>query len=77
MLCSTWHGRHSLPRWACSRLRALVAAVAVYAIMSVTPVVDTMTHYPYHVIRCGGLPVVASGFAAAMSYNVPGTGTTR
>ncbi len=46
--------------------------MAVYAIMSVTPVVDTMTHYPYHVIRCGGLPVVASGFAAAMSYNVPG-----
>ncbi|RJL23208.1 hypothetical protein D5H75_33060 [Bailinhaonella thermotolerans] len=56
------------PDW----LRALVAAGAVYAIASVTPFVDTMTHYPYHVIRCGGLPVVATGFAAAMSYNVPG-----
>ncbi|MEV0234165.1 hypothetical protein [Nonomuraea sp. NPDC050786] len=56
------------PDW----LRALVAAVAVYAIVSVTPLVGTMSHYPYHVIRCGGLPVVATGFAAAMSYNVPG-----
>ncbi|MFI7135899.1 hypothetical protein ACIBQ1_60355 [Nonomuraea sp. NPDC050153] len=56
------------PDW----LRALVAAVAVYAIASVTPLVDTMAHYPYHVVRCGGLPVVASGFAAGMSYNVPG-----
>ncbi|GAA0927290.1 hypothetical protein GCM10009560_29780 [Nonomuraea longicatena] len=56
------------PDW----LRALVAAVAVYAIVSVTPLVDTMARYPYHVVRCGGLPVVASGFAAAMSYDVPG-----
>ncbi|WP_433217064.1 hypothetical protein [Microtetraspora malaysiensis] len=56
------------PDW----LRALVAAVAVYAIASVTPGVDTMIRYPYHVVRCGGLPVVASGFAAGMSYNVPG-----
>ncbi|GII93878.1 hypothetical protein Ssi02_41090 [Sinosporangium siamense] len=56
------------PDW----LRALVAAAAVYAIASVTPLVDPMTRYPYHVVRCGGLPVVASGFAAAMSYNLPG-----
>ncbi|MFC4008613.1 hypothetical protein ACFOY2_15385 [Nonomuraea purpurea] len=58
------------PDW----LSALVAAVAVYAIASVTPFIGTLTHYPYHVIRCGGLPVVATGFAAAMSYSLPGDG---
>ncbi|MFD9944668.1 hypothetical protein ACFWYW_15385 [Nonomuraea sp. NPDC059023] len=56
------------PDW----LRALLAAVVVYMIASVTPLVGTMIHYPYHVLRCGGLPVVATGFAAAMSYNIPG-----
>ncbi|MFC4119282.1 hypothetical protein [Nonomuraea zeae] len=56
------------PDW----LRALVAAVTVYAVASVTPLVGPMASYPYHVVRCGGLPVVASDFAAAMSYNVPG-----
>ncbi|NBE96584.1 hypothetical protein FE391_22630 [Nonomuraea sp. KC401] len=55
------------PDW----LRALVAAVAVYAIAPVTPLVGTMTHYPYHVIRCGGLPVVGSD-GAAPGYTVPG-----
>ncbi|MGW2158855.1 hypothetical protein [Nonomuraea sp. NPDC001699] len=57
---------HFRPDW----LRALVAAVVVYAIASVTPLTDTMTHYPYHVVRCGGLPVIGDGFG--MSYNVPG-----
>ncbi|MFC7584885.1 hypothetical protein ACFQYP_14935 [Nonomuraea antimicrobica] len=56
------------PDW----LRALVAAVAVYAIAFVTPGIGTMTRYPYHVVRCGALPVVATGLAAAMSYDVPG-----
>ncbi|MEU8365035.1 hypothetical protein AB0C27_54370 [Nonomuraea sp. NPDC048882] len=56
------------PNW----LRALVAGVLVYAIASVTPLVSPMVRYPYHVIRCGGLPIVASRFAAAMSYTVPG-----
>ncbi|MFI6922886.1 hypothetical protein ACIBIZ_23285 [Nonomuraea spiralis] len=56
------------PDW----LRALVAAVAAYAIASVTPSIGTMMRFPYHVVRCGGLPVVATGFAASMSYNVPG-----
>ncbi|QFY09284.1 hypothetical protein GBF35_23825 [Nonomuraea phyllanthi] len=55
------------PDW----LRALVAAVAVYAIASVTPLTDTMISYPYHVVRCGGLPVVGS-FGAAPGYAVPG-----
>ncbi|MGP3955843.1 hypothetical protein ACTWPT_07580 [Nonomuraea sp. 3N208] len=31
-----------------------------------------MASYPLHVVRCGGLPVVATDFAAAMSYQVPG-----
>ncbi|GGS62745.1 hypothetical protein GCM10010176_001010 [Nonomuraea spiralis] len=56
------------PDW----LRALVAAVAAYTIASVTPAIGTMTRFPYHVVRCGGLPVVATGLAASMSYNVPG-----
>ncbi|NRQ33552.1 hypothetical protein HII36_17085 [Nonomuraea sp. NN258] len=56
------------PDW----LRAAVTAVAVYAIASFTPLLDTMTRYPYHVVRCGGLPVVGTSFAAAMSYNAPG-----
>ncbi|MEV5887813.1 hypothetical protein [Nonomuraea fuscirosea] len=56
------------PDW----LRALVAGIAVYALASITPLVSPMTHYPYHVIRCGGLPIVATNFAAAMSYNTPG-----
>jgi hypothetical protein len=33
-----------------------------------------MASYPLHVIRCGGLPVVASEFAAAMSYSTPRDG---
>ncbi|MEV4800709.1 hypothetical protein AB0K18_11895 [Nonomuraea sp. NPDC049421] len=56
------------PDW----LRALAAAAVVYALASFTPVIAEMTRYPYHVVRCGGLPVVASGFMAAMTYNVPG-----
>jgi hypothetical protein len=32
-----------------------------------------MASYPFHVVRCGGLPIVATGFAAAMSYTVPGS----
>ncbi|MET8989312.1 hypothetical protein ACFYUK_11255 [Nonomuraea wenchangensis] len=55
------------PDW----LRALVAAVAVYALAPVAPLVGGMTHYPYHVIKCGGLPVVGSD-GAAPGYLVPG-----
>jgi hypothetical protein len=55
------------PDW----LRALVAGIAVYAIASITPLASPLTTYPYHVIRCGGLPIVATNFAAAKSYNTP------
>ncbi len=57
------------PDW----LRALVAAVAVYVIALFTPLIQVMASYPIHVVRCGGLPIVATGFAAAMSYTVPGS----
>jgi hypothetical protein len=58
------------PDW----LRALVAAVVVYVIALVTPFTSVMASYPIQVIRCGGLPIVATGFAAAMRYDVPGGG---
>lgn len=54
------------PDW----LRALVAAVAVYAITPFTPLTGPLVRYPYHVVRCGDLPVVASRFSG--SYSVPG-----
>ncbi|TDD25487.1 hypothetical protein [Nonomuraea diastatica] len=53
-------------------LRALVAAVAVFALAWITPF-HVMASYPVHVVRCGGLPVVATGFAASMTYNTPGS----
>ncbi|MEV0614302.1 hypothetical protein AB0I81_13330 [Nonomuraea sp. NPDC050404] len=56
------------PAW----LRALVTAVAVYALASVAPFVGVMVRYPVQVVKCGGLPIVATGFAAAMSYHAPG-----
>ncbi|GAA2389515.1 hypothetical protein [Nonomuraea africana] len=59
------------PDW----LRALVAAVAVYLIALFTPLTTGMASYPIEVVRCGGLPVVATGFAAAMAFDRPGDDT--
>jgi hypothetical protein len=52
--------------------RAAVAAVVVYLVALVVPLASGMARYPLHIIRCGHLPVVATTFAAANSYTVPG-----
>lgn len=58
--------------WALPALpRAAVAAVVVYLIALVTPLASGMARYPLHVIRCRHLPLVASTFAAAYSYETP------
>jgi hypothetical protein len=53
-------------------LRALVAAMVVYAITLAIPLTRVMASYPLQVVRCGALPVIANNFAAARSYSVPG-----
>ncbi|MEV4173025.1 hypothetical protein [Nonomuraea sp. NPDC049709] len=53
-------------------VRALIAAVIVYGIALVFPLTHAMASYPIHVLRCGGLPLVATDFAAARSYRLPG-----
>ncbi|MDA0641154.1 hypothetical protein [Nonomuraea ferruginea] len=55
------------PDW----LRALVTAMVMYVIALVTPLTTAMASFPIHVIRCGGLPLVATDFAAAKSYTMP------
>ena len=40
-------------------------------IISVILIFPILT-YPFHVIRCGGLPVTASNFAAGYDYFLPG-----
>ncbi|MFC5818178.1 hypothetical protein [Nonomuraea harbinensis] len=57
------------PDW----LRALVTAMVMYVIALVTPLTTAMASFPIHVIRCGGLPLVATNFAAAYSYRMPGS----
>lgn len=56
------------PDW----MRALVTAVALYVIALLNPLTQAMASYPIHVVRCGGLPILATNFAAAKSYSVPG-----
>jgi hypothetical protein len=53
--------------------RAVVATVVVYLVALVTPLASGMARYPLHIIRCGHLPVVATDFAAAHSFTVPGS----
>jgi hypothetical protein len=51
--------------------RAAVAATVVYLGLLVTPLASGMARFPLHIIRCGHLPVVATTFAAGMSYRAP------
>lgn len=51
--------------------RAAVAATVVYLGLLVTPLASGMARYPLHIIRCGHLPVVATTFAAGMTYTTP------
>ena len=46
--------------------------LAGYAIALVLPVVSPYAWYPIHHLRCGGPPVIATRFAAAYVYLVPG-----
>ncbi|MEV4838750.1 hypothetical protein AB0K05_29895 [Nonomuraea sp. NPDC049486] len=57
------------PAW----LRALVTAVLMYVVALVMPLTSAMASFPIHVIRCGGLPLVASDFAAGYNYRMPGS----
>ena len=53
--------------------RAAVAAGVVYLAALFLPFTSTMARYPLHVIRCRHLPVVGTTFAAAYSYEAPGS----
>jgi hypothetical protein len=53
--------------------RAVVAAVVVYLVLLVVPLVSGMARYPLHIIRCGHLPLVGTTFAAGNTYRVPGS----
>ncbi|MFG1948795.1 hypothetical protein [Nonomuraea sp. NPDC048826] len=55
------------PDW----LRALAAALVMYVVALIVPVTTAMATFPIHLIRCGGLPIVATDFASARSYTVP------
>lgn len=49
-----------------------VVLLAGYAVALVLPVVSPYARYPIHHLRCGGPPIIATRFAAAFVYHVPG-----
>lgn len=46
--------------------------ILLYAISLITPFISPFTRLPIFLVKCGGLPVVATDFAAAYSYDKPG-----
>ena len=45
--------------------------VVLYALSLFVPFVSNGTKYPFYFVKCGGRPIVAMEFAAAMSYRIP------
>lgn len=48
------------------------AIILLYIISLITPVISPFTQFPLFLVKCGGLPVVATDFAAAYTYDKPG-----
>lgn len=46
--------------------------VAIYVISLFTPGIAPYTQYPLYLVKCGGIPIVASSFAAGYDYQRPG-----
>lgn len=53
----------------------LIAAIpiALYLTALFVPFIAPFARYPIYFIKCGGRPVVATDFAAAYTYRVPGS----
>ncbi|MBW6433820.1 hypothetical protein KZ829_08740 [Actinoplanes hulinensis] len=49
-----------------------VGLLAVYAVACFIPGIAPFARYPLYVVKCGGRPIIATTFAAANSYWVPG-----
>ncbi len=45
--------------------------IAVYTLSLFVPYISPFTRYPLYIARCGGLPIVASNFAAGYDYQLP------
>lgn len=46
--------------------------IALYFVSLFVPLIAPFTRYPLYIVKCGGLPIVASNFAAGNTYRVPG-----
>jgi hypothetical protein len=57
------------------KLFFLLAAVVVMcgAMAMVVPGVSPYARYPFHVVRCGGQPILAWAFAGDYFYRTPGS----
>lgn len=49
-----------------------VGLLASYTVAFFLPVVSPFARYPIHYLKCGGPPIMATGFAAANVYRAPG-----
>lgn len=47
------------------------AIVVIYILSLLVPVISNFTSFPLHIIRCEGLPVLASDIAGAGTYRTP------
>ena len=43
-----------------------------YAVACFVPYLAPFARYPVYYLKCGGQPIIATDFAAAYSYQVPG-----
>lgn len=50
----------------------MLILIAIYIISLYLPLIGPVTQYPLQVIRCGGLPIIATKFAAGYHYYKPG-----
>jgi len=47
--------------------------LGIYIISLFTPFVSGYTQFPLYAVKCMGLPIEATSFAASYTYTVPGT----
>ena len=47
--------------------------LTLYIVSLFLPFVSAYTRYHLYVVKCGGLPIEASSFAAGYSYTIPGS----
>lgn len=46
--------------------------VAIYVILLFIPGIAPYAQYPLYLVKCGGMPIAASNFAAGYDYQRPG-----